>query len=167
MTRHRTLVPCVVLLLGGCSDPPDLDPGTFRAQLSGARTASLSGASNAGIVFGEFPGSRYAIRMFDERGDTVRALVVHCAAEGPPAPATYEITAAGEECAGSYARLVSSLEQGTTVLERAEASSGRLTITESAGDQVVGTVALSGALVVGSDPGTLHASGSFSADAER
>jgi hypothetical protein len=61
---------------------------------------------------------------------------------------------------------VSSLENGTTVLERAEASSGQLTISESGGGQVAGTFGWSGTLLVGSDPGgTLSASGSFSADA--
>jgi hypothetical protein len=166
--HRRGFVLCAVLLLGGCSDPPDLDPGTFRAQLSGALTGSLSGPSNASTVFIEpFPGPRFSIRMFAaQQGDTVRGLSVHCAGDAPPAPGTYEITAAGAQCAAGYVRLVSSLENGTTVLERAEASSGQLTISESGGGQVAGTFGWSGTLLVGSDPGgTLSASGSFSADA--
>ena len=165
MTRHRVSLVCAVLLLGGCSDPPDLDPGTFRVQLLGAATGALSGSAVAETIFAEdFPGPRYSIRMYAAQGDTVRGVSVHCAGDGPPPSGTYEITATGDECGGGYVRGVSSLEDGTTTLEHAEASSGTVTITESGDGQVVGSFSLSGDLFVGSEPaGTMTASGSFSA----
>jgi hypothetical protein len=164
------LLPMVLVLLaialGGCSDSAAPAAGMFRAQLSGARVATLSGASNAETIFSEeSPGPQYAIRMFAERGDTVQALVLRCPGDQPPLPGDYPLDSSGEGCPGAYSRVVSNLEDGTIVLERAAASSGGLTIRESQPGQTAGVFEFRGILVVEADSvGTLQATGTFSAD---
>ena len=162
-------IPSALLLavaLGGCSDTASPEPGTFRAQLSGARVATLSGASNAERAFSEpFPELQYAIRMFDERGDTVRALVLRCLGDQPPLPGEYPLGTSGQPCAGTYARGVQTPEGGIMELEFAAASSGLLTIGQSQSGQIGGTFRFRGVLVVETDSvGTLEASGTFNAD---
>jgi hypothetical protein len=78
-----------MLLLGfvpGCSENNELDPGTFTARLSGARTEELSGSAVAGVVFSE-QGVSYTINMRDQ-GDEFVFLTVFCAGEEAPAPET-------------------------------------------------------------------------------
>jgi hypothetical protein len=152
-------------LLISCSDTTAPAAGTFRARLNGGRVADLSGESNAGPFFSvEYPSARFAMRMFDTRGDEVRAIVIHCPGEDPPAPGTYAVSESESDCAGSYSRVVATLETGTTVLEQATASSGGLTISTSAEGQAAGTFNFQGILVTGSDSGaTLSVSGIFSA----
>ena len=163
-------LPMVLVLLpvalGGCSDSAAPAPGMFRAQLSGARVATLSGASNAEAIFsGESTEPQYAIRMFAERGDTVQALVLRCQGDQPPLPSEYPVDSSGEPCAGTYARVVSNLEDGVIELERAAASSGVVTIRESQPGQTAGAFQFRGILIVEADSvGTLGATGTFSAD---
>jgi hypothetical protein len=160
-----TVLVLLAIALGGCSDSAAPAAGMFRAQLSGARVATLSGASNAETIFSEeSPGPQYAIRMFAERGDTVQALVLRCPSDQPPLPGDYPLDSSGEGCAGTYARGVSNLD-GTIVLERAAASSGVLTIREAQPGQTAGAFEFRGILVVEADSvGTLQATGTFSAD---
>ena len=152
-----------------CSDATGPAPGTFRAQLTGARLAALSGTSNASaITTEELPDWLFAIRMFDEQGDTVRFISIGCLGQEPPAPGTYAIDTAvnlsDPDCLGSYSRAVSTLEAGLIFLEGASAASGRVTISASTPDRIEGTFNFSGMLVVGSDSaGTVAASGAFSA----
>ncbi len=152
----------------GCSDATAPAPGTFRARLTGARLASLSGTSNASAITTEaLPGWVFAIRMFDGQGDTLRSISIQCPGQEPPAPGTYAIDTvvnfSEPDCLGGYGRLISTLE-GTTILELASASSGRVTINASSTDQLEGTFNFSGMLVVGLDSvGTVAASGTFSA----
>jgi hypothetical protein len=162
-------IPMALLLavaLGGCSDAASPQPGTFRAQLSGARAATLSGPSNAGTAFTEeLPELQFAIRMFDERGDTVQALVLRCRGDQPPLPGEYPLNSSGEPCAGTYARGVSTPEGAIIELELAAASSGLLTIGQSQPGQIAGAFRFRGVLVVEADSvGTLEATGTFSAD---
>lgn len=164
---NRRGVPLLLAVaLGACSDAAAPAAGMFRAQLSGARVATLSGASNAETIFSEeSPEPQYAIRMFAERGDTVQALVLRCRGDQPPLPGQYPLGPSGERCAGTYSRVVSTLEGGTIVLEFAAASSGVLTIRESQSGQTAGTFGFRGILVVEADSvGTLEATGTFSAD---
>jgi hypothetical protein len=138
----------------------------FRAQLSGARVATLSGASNAGPIFSEeSPEAQFAIRMFANRGDTIQALVLRCRGDQPPLPGDYPLGPSGDSCAGSYSRIVSTLEGGLIELERAAASSGVVTIGQSQPGQTAGTFRFRGVLIVEADSvGTLEATGTFSAD---
>jgi hypothetical protein len=153
------------ILIVGCSEGTGPSPGVFRAQLSGARVAAMSGASNAGVIYTvDFPDARFAIRMFAQRGDTVRVITILCPGEEPPAPGTYAVTASVSDCPGTYSRVVFPVEGGTIILEQASASSGSVTISASSGDQTVGTFTFTGILVVGTDSvGTVAASGEFSA----
>ena len=69
-------------MLLGCSDgsetaapPPG---GEFQARLTGARTAVLSGSSNAGSIYTEAaPAGLFAIRMFAGM-PVIRAIVMDC-----------------------------------------------------------------------------------------
>jgi hypothetical protein len=71
---------------------------------------------------------------------------------------------AGLSGAGSYSRLTSTQQAGTTVVEHATASSGSVTITATDGGRIRGTFNFSGILVAGSDSmGTLGVSGTFDA----
>jgi hypothetical protein len=152
MEMHAVSVRLGALLLFGCSDGSEATApagGLFQARLSGARTAVLTGASNAGSVFTEdAPGPRFAIRMYAEQEDTVRAIVIDCPGQERPAPGTYPVSAATDHCRGSYARVVSTLGTGAIVLEQAAASSGSVTITASSDGQLGGTFSFTGMLVV-------------------
>lgn len=160
------------LMLLGCSDgsetaapPPG---GEFQARLTGARTAVLSGSSNAGSIYTEAaPAGLFAIRMFAGHGDTIRAIVIDCPGQDRPATGTYPVSAAAEQCGGGYSRVVSTPGAGTIILELASASSGSVKITRSSDGQVAGTFSFNGILVVGSDSvGTVAASGGFNAIVE-
>ncbi len=152
-------------LIIGCSDVTAPAPGMFRAQLSGARVAAMSGPSNAGPIFSEqFPDPQFAIRMFAPQGDTIRVIAIHCPGQEPPARGRYAVNVSESDCLGSYSRVVSTLEGGATVLEQASASSGTVTISSSSEGQTVGTFNFTGILVLGSDSaGSMAASGAFSA----
>jgi hypothetical protein len=161
---------CALLLAGAvlsaCSGSTAPSPGTFRAQLTGARVASWSGPSNAGVASSvEFPDQQFAIRMFAPRGDTIQTLGIRCPGEQPPGSGAHTLNPTGADCVGSYSRIVSTLEGGTFVLEIMAASSGNLTIGPSPEGQTTGTFDFSGPLIVGSDSvGTLEVSGAFSAE---
>ena len=164
--RPRSPVTLLLPLLLACSEPPELTPGTFRAGLNGALTASLSGSALGEDIFTEeFPQPLFAIRMLAENGDTGRMVSIRCAGAGPLPPGNYPITPAVTPCAGGYLRFVSSLEEGTTVLESMQASSGSLTIVAGPAGQSIGRFSLRGPLVVGVESaGDLSVSGTFDAD---
>jgi len=153
-------------VLSGCSEPTAPGAGTFRAQLTGARMGTLSGASNADRVGAEpFPELQFAIRMFAERGDTVEVLVLRCAGDQPPSAGEYPLDLSGERCIASYSLVFSTEEGGAIPLERMEASSGMLTIGGSEPGQTAGSFRFSGTLVRDSASlGTLQVAGAFSAE---
>jgi hypothetical protein len=163
--RVASLLSIAALVLG-CSDATAPAGGTFRAQLSGARVLALSGSSIArAFSTEEFPDERFAISMFAAQGDTLLTIGIHCPGHEVPAPGTYTVDTSASGCMGGYSRIVSTSQAGTTVLEDASASSGRLTITAASAGQAVGMFALSGVLMAGADSvGTLSASGAFSAE---
>ena len=152
--------------LSGCSDSAAPSPGMFRAQLSGARVATLSGPSNAGPTFAEdFPELQFTIRMFAPLGDTIQALSIRCRGDQPLPSGEYALDPSGATCIGRYSRVLSTVEGGTTLLEIMTASSGRLTIAPSEAGQTVGTFAFSGTLTADADSvGVLDVSGAFSAE---
>jgi hypothetical protein len=153
------------VLTTGCSDAAAPSPGMFRARLSGALVATMSGPSNAGTIFTEASGTQFAIRMFTPQGDTLRSLSIACPGEEPPATGTYAVNESGSDCVGGYGSLVSTLETGTIILEQLSASSGSVTISPSSEGQIEGIFSFAGTLVVGSDSvGSVAASGAFSAD---
>ena len=161
--------PRALLLLGvvlsSCSGPTVPAAGTFRAQLTGARSGTLSGPSNADRIFAApFEELQFAIRMFAPRGDTVEVLVLRCAGDQPPSAGEYSLDLSGESCIATYS-LVLSTEDGARLLEAMTASSGKLTIGASEPGQTAGFFTFSGTLVADSDSvGTLRADGAFSAD---
>src|SRR5918996_2357169 len=128
------------VLLSGCSESAEPSPGMFRAQLEGARVATLSGPSNAGPTFTEeFPEPRFTIRMFASQGDTIRAIVIGCRGEQPPPSGTYAVDPSGSGCVGSYSRSIATPDVGAIVLEQTTASAGSVRITESGAGQTSGT----------------------------
>jgi hypothetical protein len=127
---------------------------------------ALSGPSYARPFFAEqFPTERFGLSMPAARGDTLLAVGIHCPGHEVPAPGTYTVDASGAQCMGGYSRISSTSQAGTTVLEQASASSGRVTFAAASAGQVVGTFEFSGVLVEGTDSvGTLGVSGAFSAE---
>jgi len=157
----------LAILSTGCGDSAAPAASSFTARIGGARTLTLSGASNAGpIATEERPELQFSIRMFDERADTVRAISIFCPGEQPPAPGQHPIGVETDVCAARYVWTVTAEPSigGFAVIESAEASSGRVTISGVSGDQVEGSFSFTGALRAGADSiGTITASGSFSA----
>jgi hypothetical protein len=160
----RLLLP--VVLLSSCSDSAEPSPGTFRAQLTGARVATLSGSSNADRVSADpYPDLQFAIRMFAEQGNMTQVLVIRCRGDQPPAEGDYTLDPSGEECIGRYSSVLSTPGGGAIVVDSAAASSGTMTIGPSQPGQTAGSFSFSGTLIAGPDTlGTLGASGTFSAD---
>jgi hypothetical protein len=137
----------------------------FQAQLSGALSLGLSGPSNAGVFSTEeLPNTQFAIGMYAGQGDTLQAIALTCPRDGPPPPGRYLVRSSETDCRANYSRIVSSLQNGSIVLERVTASSGSLTISTSTETETSGTFNFNGILVLGSDSmGTVAASGSFNA----
>lgn len=163
---HRTA--CLVAgatFLFACSDATGPSSGTFRAQLSGALVAALSGPSNASaFATEESPAPRFSVAMFAPQGDTIRVLTIDCPGQDPPEPGTHAVGEAESDCHGHYTRLLSTSENGTTIFETLSASSGVVRITTVEPGLTTGTFNFSGTLVVGESPGgVMGASGSFSA----
>ena len=154
------------VVLSGCSDSVAPSPGMFRAQLTGARVATLSGPANAGPIFAEeFPELQFTIRMYAPRGDTIQAIVMRCRGDQPPASGDHALDSSGADCIGSYSRIVLTQEGGMILLESAAASSGSLTVRPSQEGQTAGTFTFTGILIVDSDSvGILKVSGEFSAE---
>src|SRR5688572_22576873 len=113
-------------LVPGCTENNELDPGTFTARLSGARTEALSGSAVAGVVFFE-QGVNYTISMLDQ-GDEFVFLTVRCPGEEAPAPGNHSLGTTESDCAASYRRTV---EDPFTTIEQADAVSGSLVVRES------------------------------------
>ena len=165
--RCPSAVLAAAVLSAGCGDSSGPTASSFAGRLTGARILTLSGTSNGGTIFTEdHPDAQFAMRMFDERGDTVFALVILCPGGQPPAPGPHAIAPGIEDCNAIYSRSVVAAPSlgGLVVLESAEASTGRVTIGDRSGDQVPGTFSFTGPLLAGTDSvGTISASGSFSA----
>jgi hypothetical protein len=129
--------------------------------------AGLAGDADGSAFFSvEYPDARFAIRMFDSDQEELRALVLHCPGETPPGPGSYDLSGSDADCAGTYSR-VRTDSLGGTILEQADAVSGRLTISGLDAGELTGSFNFQGTLVVGSDSGgTLFATGAFSATTE-
>ncbi len=154
----------MAIALTSCSDSSGPTPGSFRAQVSGAHTAVLSGVALAEIAFGEHQDHSYTIRMHAESGDTVRTVAFHCRGEAAPAAGTYELSLSGEGCYARYNRVLVDEGGSAVILEQADATIGQLTVETSTGDQLPGTFSFSGPLVEGADEiGTVQVTGHFSA----
>ena len=77
MNPRAALAHCGIVFAAACSDgagPSTPAGGAFSAQLTGARTGTLSGTSNAGEVFTEEGNEFFAIRMFGQSGDVLRSF---------------------------------------------------------------------------------------------
>jgi hypothetical protein len=166
LANQRALLLLLGIALNSCSDSAGPSPGTFQAQLTGARVASLSGSSNAARSFTqEFPDLQFAIGMYAPRGDTIQTLGIRCRGDQPPALGVHTLDESGEDCIAGYSRVLSTSQGGTIVLESAEAISGTLTIETSQPSQMTGTFSFRGTMLVDADSvGILQVSGSFSAD---
>jgi hypothetical protein len=163
--KRRKALLLLGAVLSGCSDPAEPAAGTFRAQLTGARSSTLSGPSNAEQIFTEFPGPQFAIRMYALRGDTTEVLVLRCPGDQPPSAGEYPLDLSGENCGASYSRVLTTPDGGAILLESMSATSGTLSIGSPGAGQTAGSFGFSGTLVDDSAPvGTLHAAGAFSAD---
>jgi len=152
-----------VLLLGfvpGCSENNELDPGTFTARLSGARTEALSGSAVAGVVFSE-QGVSYTINLLDQ-GDEFVFLTVLCPGEEAPAPGNHPLGTTESDCSASYRRTVN---DPFTTIEQADAVSGSLVVRDSERGVIAGTLDFTGPLVAGeTQEGDLNGSATFDAE---
>ncbi len=152
-----------VLLLGfvpGCSENNELDPGTFIARLSGARSEALSGSAVAGVVFYE-QGVSYTISMLDQ-GDEFVFLTVVCPGEEAPAPGNHPLGTTESSCSASYRRTVN---DPFTTIEQADAVTGSLVVRESAGGAIAGRLDFTGPLVAAeTQEGDLIGSATFDAE---
>ena len=152
-----------VLLLGfvpGCSENNELDPGTFTARLSGARTEALSGSAVAGVVFSE-QGVSYTINMLDQ-GDELVFLTVLCPGEEAPAPGNHPLGTTDSDCSATYRRTVN---DPFTTIEQADAVSGSLLVRESERGVIAGSLDFTGPLVAGeTQEGDLNGSATFDAE---
>jgi hypothetical protein len=162
-TRRFVCSVTSVLLVGfvpGCSENNELDPGTFTARLSGARSETLSGPASAGVVFST-QGPSYTINMFDQ-GDESVFLTVRCPGEEAPATGNHPLGTAESDCAASYRRTVG---DPFTPIEQADAVSGSLVVRESDRGVIAGTLDFTGPLVAGeTQQGDLNGSASFDAE---
>ena len=152
-----------MLLLGfvpGCSENNELDPGTFTARLSGARTETLSGSAVAGVVF-PTQGASYTINMLDQ-GDEFVFLTVLCPGEEAPAPGSHPLGTPESDCSASYRRTVN---DPFTTIEQADAVSGSLVVRESERGVIAGALDFTGPLVAGeTQEGDLNGSATFDAE---
>lgn len=152
-----------VLLLGllpACSENNGLDPGTFTARLSGARTETLSGSAVAGVVFSE-QGVSYTISMLDQ-GDEFVFLTVFCRGEEAPAPGNHPLGTTESDCSASYLRTVN---DPFTTIEQADAVSVSLVVRDSERGVIAGSLDFTGPLVAGEiQQGDLNASATFDAE---
>jgi len=152
-----------VLLLGvvpGCSENNELDPGTFTARLSGARTEALSGSAVAGVVFSD-QGVSYTINMLDQ-GDEFVFLTVLCPGEEAPAPGNHPLGTVESDCSASYRRTVN---DPFTTIEQADAVSGSLVVRDSERGVIAGSLDFTGPLVAGeTQEGALTGSATFDAE---
>ncbi len=152
-----------VLLLGlvpACSENNELDPGTFMARLSGARTEALLGSAVAGVVFSD-QGPSYTINMADP-GDEFVFLTVLCPGEEVPALGNHPLGTTESDCSASYRRTIN---DPFTIIEQTDAVSGLLVFRESESGVIAGSLDFSGPLIVGeTQEGDLNASATFDAE---
>ena len=149
-----------LVLAAACSENNELEPGTFTARLSGARTESLSGAAVAGVVFTE-SGVTYTVNLLDQ-GDENAFLTVYCPGDGPPATGTHPLGTSESDCTAQYRRTVN---DPFTAIEEADAASGSLVVRPSETGAVAGTLDFTGPLVVEDTEGDdLTVSATFDAE---
>ena len=161
-TRIARLLGAVLLVafVPGCSENSELDPGTFTARLSGARTETLSGSAVAGVVFSE-QGVSYTISMLDQ-GDEFVFLTVRCPGEEPAAAGNHPLGSTESDCSASYRRTVN---DPFTTIEQADAVSGSLVVRDSERGAIAGSLDFTGPLVTGETrEGDLNASATFDAE---
>ena len=166
MKQRAACLVGAVVLLSACSDGTGPAPaaGVFGASLTGALVATVSGPSNAGVIYREdLPEGQFTIRMSALPVSTTRLIAVACPGQEPPARGRHVVSEQASDCQGSYYHLTST-QAGTSLLEHVTASSGSVTITTKDGGRIRGAFSFSGILVAGSDSmGTLGVSGTFDA----
>jgi hypothetical protein len=157
--RSLSLAP-LLALVPACSENNDLEPGTFTARLSGARTETLTGSAVAGTVYTE-AGVSYTLSLLDQ-GPELVFLTVSCSGEGAPAVGTHPLGPAETGCSASYRRTV---DDPFTTIEHADAVSGSLVVRAVPAGAIEGTLDFTGTLVVGeTEAGDLSASATFDAE---
>jgi hypothetical protein len=163
MPKRLPYLVALVVLLPGCSEPEELDAGTFQARLAGATAASLAGESSAGLVFTEeTPDGQFTIRMVQAEGSVSRLIIVACSGTTAPPPGSHALDPNVEGCIGRYTRFT--LEPSLEILEEVESTEGTVRLQQSSDTRTAGTFEFSGVLVRGADSlGTVQASGSFNA----
>ena len=160
---RRALGCATVLLATACSDgsQPDVpDTGSFSAALRGARAGPMGGVANAGLSSTEL-GESYSVRMFDIRGDQTAFITLTCFGSGTPiAVGTYPV-GPGQACEARYGLAVSN---GFSILERALAESGTMTVSVSNANEIDGRFSFQGPLVADTDiVGVVSVTGNFRA----
>ncbi len=150
----------LLVILPGCSENNELDPGTFTGRLSGAVTETLSGPAVAGVVFSE-QGVSFTINLRDP-GEEFVFLTVYCPGEEAPAPGNHALGTAESDCSASYRRTV---DDPFPTVEQADAVSGSLVVRESGRGVIAGSLDFTGPLVAGeAQEGDLNVSATFVAE---
>lgn len=152
----------VVLFLNACdSNDDDHPPGSFRADVSGAVTASLEGRALFVLSEADDPISEEFELVLIAGRD---AIFLRNYRAVPPAEVTYEIVedplgvGAPEAFVGSYLHEVS---EEATETQQFFADAGSLTITSSSAERVEGQFRFEGFAVPDADQGRVIVSGSF------
>jgi hypothetical protein len=163
MPNRLPYLAALVLLLPGCSEPGEIDAGSFQARLAGAAAGSLAGPSGAGVVYSdETPDGQFTVRMYQVEGGITRSITVGCRGMAAPPAGSHSLDPAVEGCVGRYTRFA--LEPTFEVLGEVESTEGTVRLQQPADTRTVGTFEFSGVLVRGADSvGTVQASGSFNA----
>jgi hypothetical protein len=152
----------LVLVAAGCTGTDPDDAGTFTAHLTGAAVLTLTGSTNAGVVYTtDAPDGQFTIRMFRVEQGITSAITISCPGQAPPTLGSHSLAPEDGDCSGRYSRFT--LED-LTILEEAVSTDGSAQLQRSDEAGAVGTFSFSGVLMEGTESvGDLQVSGSFNA----
>jgi hypothetical protein len=160
--RFTSLPGVLILVAAGCAGTDPDDAGTFTAHLTGAAPLTLTGPSNAGVVYTEdSPDGQFTIRMFKAEQGITRAIIIACPGQVPSPVGAHSLAPGDGDCSGRYTRFnLDSL----AILEEAVSTGGSVQLQRSDEAGAVGTFSFSGVLVRGTESvGAMQASGRFNA----
>jgi hypothetical protein len=160
--RFTSLAGIFILVATGCTGTDPDEAGTFTAHLTGAAPLTLTGPSNAGVVYTEdSPDGQFTIRMFKAEQGITRVIIIACPGQVPPLVGTHSLAPEDADCSGRYTRF--SLDS-LAILEEALSTGGSVQLHRSDEAGAVGTFSFSGVLERGTENvGAMQASGSFNA----
>jgi hypothetical protein len=149
-------------MAAGCTGTDPDDAGTFTAHLTGAAPLTLTGPTNAGVVYtADAPDGQFTIRMFKVEHGISRVIIVACPGEAPPTLGAHSLAPEDGDCSGRYTRFTL---DSLAILEVAVSTGGSVTLQRSDEAGAVGTFSFSSVLMRGTESvGAMQASGRFNA----